>query len=492
LCHDQNIPEMPTRVLDVQEASGSDLPRLHTTFDLRAPYAALSYCWGGQQTFTTSLSTFQDRCEGMKTTELPQTIQDAIACTRKLGLRYLWIDSLCIIQDSEFDKAKEISRMAEIYTNAEITISAACAETAWSGFLSRECSIPPPKLILPFRSFDGSLGSIYLEERENIPEDAKLEDPIDKRAWTLQESVLSRRLLTFTSVGQLEWKCHTKHYYDGTRSQRLRNLLDEYPPPSLCKFTFKQAKEGPSRFTKRSTRVVDEWCELMKLYSKRHISVLDDRPLAIAGIAAEFQHELDGVRYLAGMWEGHLRDMLLWRVMDTEKLGPRPLPNLAPSWSWLSVGRHVRLRASYMKGWGPGYVDSMVDFEVLECWVAPTSAALPLGRVSTSELKVKGKMRNANTFLGHEVPLDAFKILPDESMDDTKVEILMKTQWLLVSWDFDTKSRDHLCSGLILKPCGTGTYSRVGVFEYVEDYGRFVGSGYELFDGVSTCEVTII
>lgn len=149
-CPSQNVPEMPTRVLDLGDGSGSKLPRLQTTLDLRRPYVALSYCWGGQQTFTTSLNTFQDRCQGIETTDLPQTIQDAITCTRNLGLRYLWIDSLCIIQDSDSDKGKEISRMADIYANAEITISAACAESAWSGFLSRECSIPPPKLILPF------------------------------------------------------------------------------------------------------------------------------------------------------------------------------------------------------------------------------------------------------------------------------------------------------------------------------------------------------
>lgn len=490
-CPKQNIPEMPTRVLDVQDASGSKLPRLQTTSGLKGAYAALSYCWGGQQTFTTSRSTFQDRCQGIETTDLPQTIQDAITCTRKLRLRYLWIDSLCIIQDSESDKAKEISRMADIYANAEITISAACAESAWSGFLSRECSIPPPKLISPFRCFDGSVGSIYLEERANLSEDTKLEDPINERAWTLQESVLSRRLLTYTSAGQLEWKCHTKHYYDGMRSQRLRSLLDEYPPPSLCNFSFMQAKRGPSEFRKSSVRVVDEWCELMKLYSKRHISVLDDRTLAIAGIAAEFQRELGGVRYLAGMWEGHLRDMLLWRVLDTEKLGPRPLPSLAPSWSWLSVGRHVRLCASYMAGKGPGYVDENVNFEVLECWVTPASAAVPLGRVSTSQLKVKGKMRDANTFLGNEMPLDAFKILPDESMDDMKIGNLISTRWLLVSWDFDAQNRNHIYSGLILKTCSNGTHSRLGVFEYFSDWDKFMSTGYEVFDDVRTCEVII-
>lgn len=339
--------------------------------------------------------------------------------------------------------------------------------------------------------FDGSLGSIYLEERTNLPEDTKLEDPIDKRAWTLQESVLSRRLLSFTSAGQLQWKCHTKHYYDGMRSQRLRSLLDEYPPPSLCNFAFKQAQKSPSQLIKSSVRVVDEWCELMKLYSKRHISVLDDRPLAIIGIADQFQRELDGIRYLAGMWEGHLRDMLLWRVMDTEQLGPRPSPSLAPSWSWLSVARHVRLRASYFRGKGPGYVDKGVDFEVLRCWVTPASASVPFGQVSTSQLKVKGRMRNASTFLDHEMPFDAFKILPDESMDDTKIENLMKTQWLLVSWDVDAQSRNHIYSGLILKPCGNGTHSRLGVFEYISDWDRFMRTGYEVFDDVSTCEVTI-
>ncbi len=151
----------------------------------------------------------------------------------------------------------------------------------------------------------------------------------------------------------------------------------------------------------------------------------------------------------------------------------------------------MRLCASYMKGKGPGYVDKNVDFEVLECCVVPASAAVPLGRVITSQLKVRGRMRNADTLLGPEMPLEAFEILPDESMDDMKIENLMRTRWLLVSWDFDTQSRNHIYSGLILKPCGNGTYSRLGVFEYVSDWDRFMSTGHEVFDDVSTCEVII-
>ncbi|KAH6648112.1 heterokaryon incompatibility protein-domain-containing protein, partial [Truncatella angustata] len=87
-------------------------------------YVALSYCWGGPQEFATTKERLQTLEDGFKASQLPQTLQDAVTVTRSLGVRYLWVDSLCIIQDSEEDKSSELPMMASYYKNAYVTVCA--------------------------------------------------------------------------------------------------------------------------------------------------------------------------------------------------------------------------------------------------------------------------------------------------------------------------------------------------------------------------------
>ncbi|KAM7210917.1 HET domain containing protein [Rhypophila decipiens] len=118
---------------------------------------------------------------------LPRSLQDAVFLTRNLGLRYLWIDALCIVQDSREYMEKELKIMAQTYRNATITISAATASSVHDGFLQTRRPKPSkcPRFKLPF-----------LQER--IPYNA-CADPINQRAWTLQERLLSQRLLIYST-----------------------------------------------------------------------------------------------------------------------------------------------------------------------------------------------------------------------------------------------------------------------------------------------------
>jgi hypothetical protein len=126
---------LPTRVLDVSLFDSTGDTRLFRGDGVRAPYTALSYCWGVPQpasTISVFLESYQKRIPLLS---LPRTVQDAIFTTRQLGLQYLWVDSLCIVQDSTDDKASEIANMGEIFRNATITILAARAKTCNEGFL---------------------------------------------------------------------------------------------------------------------------------------------------------------------------------------------------------------------------------------------------------------------------------------------------------------------------------------------------------------------
>ena len=164
-------------------------------------YTSLSYCWGGHQEFQLNAHTEATLINGIPVSSLPQTLRDAVFVTYNLGLQFIWVDCLCIRQDNPQDIALEIAQMPQVYTNSFITISAARARHSNEGFL-HDISSPPisePAFRLPFACPGGELGSVILST-------GLVKSPISERAWTLQEYVLSRRVLQFTDAG-LHWTC---------------------------------------------------------------------------------------------------------------------------------------------------------------------------------------------------------------------------------------------------------------------------------------------
>ena len=135
-CSNTSVP-LPTRVLDLGSVETDGLVKLCISRGKVAPYLALSYCWGGPQPAVLTTSTLDTYVLGVPVTSYPQTIKDAILVCRKLGFQYLWIDALCIIQDSSEDKAHEILKMGLIYSNAMLTSSATSATGVNDRFLTR-------------------------------------------------------------------------------------------------------------------------------------------------------------------------------------------------------------------------------------------------------------------------------------------------------------------------------------------------------------------
>jgi hypothetical protein len=122
-------------VIDVGGTGDSPLARLYICDNgERHEYAALSYFWGGLQLVMTIMETLESYIKGLPIGSLPRTISDAIKFTRMLKLRFLWIDALCILQDSSEDKMKEINTLGDIYKNATVTIATANAQRLPKGF----------------------------------------------------------------------------------------------------------------------------------------------------------------------------------------------------------------------------------------------------------------------------------------------------------------------------------------------------------------------
>jgi hypothetical protein len=122
-------PYMPRRVLEIQSTSTMLRARLTANANL-APYAALSYCWGGDQMAKTVKSRVAAYEKDIPLHTLPRTIHDALIVTRGIGLRYLWVDAMCIVQDDGDDMAEQIGQMYAVYRSAYVTISAATASTS--------------------------------------------------------------------------------------------------------------------------------------------------------------------------------------------------------------------------------------------------------------------------------------------------------------------------------------------------------------------------
>ncbi|PMD13533.1 HET-domain-containing protein, partial [Hyaloscypha hepaticicola] len=251
-------------------------------------YVALSYCWGGPQPTITTSGNIGAHTEALPIHLLPKTICDAIEVTRKLGMRFLWVDALCIIQDDDQDKRKQIAMMGSIYKNATFTIAAASAEKVSDGFLS----------ILTENQRDS-----ILHGEPNYHED----DPLFSRGWTLQEMLLSPRLLIFDAY-QLVLSCEEIGFEPAVPTGIGFEPLCERLPSSIFgapkhhEILLKEQPDEEITTTWFSIQRDEVWVSLINEYNGRHLSIFDDRLPALSAIA----HELSifwGGTYVAGFWK---------------------------------------------------------------------------------------------------------------------------------------------------------------------------------------------
>lgn len=343
-------------------------------------YLALSYCWGGDQTHKTTRCQIAAADYDLDWTALPASIQDAVKVTANLGFEYLWVDSLCIIQDDPVQKARQMAHMCEVYQNAALTIRACKAKRAVDGFLhpinlenifdmavklSYRMNLPPDVdsldvaagfsyedlvqyLTLPpdGKSVESEklTGSIYIgcgqDQITLDDDDVQIDEvfryriePIDLRGWTLQERYLSPRRLDF-GRRQISWHCPTGIEYHLPRDGWQVRWSD----PELEIF---HAFEGVTL----SDLPLKTWCHFYRLveeYTGRELGVPRDRILAISAIAEKFRSFLRD-EYVAGLWRQTLPYTLLWSIDNTNwrHLGHRPAEYQGPSWSWTAVNDKV-------------------------------------------------------------------------------------------------------------------------------------------------------
>ncbi|RKK23481.1 hypothetical protein BFJ66_g15943 [Fusarium oxysporum f. sp. cepae] len=332
---------LPTRVIDVgKNKIGNDIVRLISTNKISLiskiqgiHYVALSHCWGepakGQiPSWCTTRSNETERVmSGFPVKQLPATFQDAIRVTREIGKRYLWIDSLCIIQGEGGDWGTEAKKMETVFKNAYCTIAATSAEDSTKGFLNR----PVEESNLQYVTVpNSSHGKVYVcTSIDDFPGDVD-EGVLNKRAWVLQERALSRRTIHFTKR-QTYWECG-----GGVRCETLTYMRNE-------KSSLRSDPEFPRSIEKRfPTAKIKLFQSLFAEYSNFGLTNKTDRPIAIDSLVRELAKVFrTNVRY--GIFECYLHRSLVWRRSENILMAQIPYTagHAVPSWSWMAYDGQI-------------------------------------------------------------------------------------------------------------------------------------------------------
>jgi hypothetical protein len=313
----------------------------------------LSHCWGGLLKAKLLRSNYESYLVNIPLKDLPKTYLDAIYIAGRAGINYLWIDSLCIVQDSPGDWARESAMMGSIYVHGYCNIAATGFANGVHGLYTTRNPrlVEPIGVVMPEECYclnDETLG--YVDEGRYLLVDLDMwidgvdKAPMGQRGWCVQERRLSPRTIHFGSK-QLFWECAEVNacelWPDGFPSMMPISNMKELtkfkptatgPAEGTLRFEDSNARWGPPEHHLR-------WREVVSHYSPCQLTFPSDKLVAISGLAKRLKDNMN-CPYHAGLWEDQLIHQLGWYVED-----PMPAPTVegcrGPSWSWASVDGSV-------------------------------------------------------------------------------------------------------------------------------------------------------
>jgi hypothetical protein len=316
--------------------------------------------------------------------QLPWTFKDALKITRELGLNYLWIDSLCIIQDSEKDWQVEAGQMSSVYGGSYVNIAASSAKGAHEGCLSRS-----EDKIDGFQARAKAAGhpsAVVQFERLDVYRKAVTYSHLATRAWTFQEKILPRRTIHF-GHGSTLWECAGK-----VATVDLPGGLYANRNATITDFDFDKSGDRASWWT--------WWSNAIEVYSAAKATYSRDKLLAFSGIAKRI-HMSSGEDYLAGIWRNaSFEQQLCWHIKPDypcmqlqPKTFSRPIYR-APSWSWASVDYPVS--TTVWSGKWELYA------HVADAWTKPVNEGDPFGEIRGGAIRVQCSVLLAGHFTEHK------------------------------------------------------------------------------------------
>ncbi|KAK7192354.1 heterokaryon incompatibility protein [Paraphaeosphaeria sporulosa] len=467
----------PTRLLDIGK-SYLEPVRL-VTFSTEDPqtsgpiYATLSHCWGVSQPLrllSSNLSQFQ---AGIARESLPRVFTEAIEVCWHLGIQYLWIDSLCILQDLVEDWSRESQHMGSIYSRAMINIGATGSNGCNDKLFSSADEAPSVGLI----SWGGSNAKYVVVENPLEWAKSFMNQPLLQRAWVMQERFLATRMVHFTK-SQVVWECRTTA------------ATETYPirvPDSLWSF-----HDRRNRFWREDFIEDDSvWSALVAAYSRCELTFGRDKLIALSGLVSALETTgLSRGRYWAGLWDADLPYCLTWRraAIDPSKWSSaRPDTYRAPSWSWASLdypvwtdwGAAGASESAIVSHWevkeekGPSSAASLLLYHPLSLHLnGPlVRAAVQVKRPWVEAIgrgieRVQGISysiaRIDDTIALHD---DAWNdvVFDDFNDENLRQEIWCAPIYECAEWVENADDEERLL-GLLLEEVDHGTYRRLGAF----------------------------
>ena len=451
-------------------------------------YTTLSHCWGANNILRTLTSNIESFETALPVQKLPPNFRDAMEVTYRLGIRYIWIDSLCILQDSEQDWQLEAPRMSDIYSQSYLNIAATGGSGKDGGLFAR-------RPFIALERCEVNWGSDFIHDMHmQLSSRWDLEfqkSPLRSRAWAVQELLLAPRTVYFCA-DQMFWEC----------DERNANEMfpDEVPKDGhkgkMCIYPYSESDPDASK-----SDAVYYWTHIVARYSQGNLTFRNkDKLIAIAGLAKVIGLPLE--EYLAGLWRSSLFQQLSWEVDHAWYLLPDPeTPSVprrdaiyrAPSWSWASVNGPVLFSNNLWRFVPPLRSITVLDIHIelihemdltgqirfaflrLACHLA--AAELPT-YTYFMENYIKGCTANLTTgkppFIAtwkpaRDIPVNAPEI--KLNLDEGPKDGIEGNMYYFLPLTEENLSHGPEIVGIVIEPtgCANGEYQRIGRFEVTFD-----------------------
>lgn len=465
--------QLPTRLLYISDRDSKLHVALTYTTNLSqdTEYVTLSHCWGSMQYSTLSTLSELEFLNNIPLEQLSQTFRDAIHVTSRLGYSYLWIDTLCIVQDSPEDWLHESSLMDRVYAHSALNIAATAAANG-AGGLFYESSYLAKQTCLVSGPQRNPYGSAWARGRVNLLFQTTSEllwgeqiehTPLGSRGWVVQERLLSPRTVHFTKTGAL-WECCLGQATPSIAEDKwlhhqsnIKHLNTEKALPH-----------------QRAT-LFDQWNTIVAKYTECKLTYPSDKLIAISGLARRHcrQMDVDPSSYLAGLWKETLPQGLLWYSLQHKKTNTLT----APSWSWAHVDGPVEnVRMNLLNPMRQDYRATTFAYTIDVSITMDINHTDPFGPVSGGVIRLEGPL----------LSFDALKTISDYVKDKPQYADLppladsviwdaetlpadLQRCWFILVEAVDQQSERVWLAILAVLPTGLkrGQYRRVGIICYL-------------------------
>ncbi|RYO82370.1 hypothetical protein DL766_004750 [Monosporascus sp. MC13-8B] len=434
----------PTRLLELSISGDQRVFRLvsGTQLEPGERYATLSHSWGkgpAEEKLRLLEATERALRDGMPVNTLPLLFRHAFEVISRFEIRYLWIDRLCIVQDSASDWRDEAATMQTVYRNGFLNIAALGARDDRDGcFFERDPARVAPTV---FRlGAGGDRRALYRLEAEDESWRSTFVGPLLVRAWVLQERLLAARNLYFGRK-QVFWECcEANHCETFPRKMLMKPPPAPGKPASMATQTDATAYAWKSLINAQDKRVrqgslLDQWDSAVQRYCECSLTFPNDKLVALSGLAKHIGGKLSEVvwphdTYLAGLWRTSMPRSLLWRVNGQ---GRKPPMYRAPSWSWASLDGNVIIPV----GGPPWYAD------VVDACVHLQDGDVT-GQVAGAQMRLRGPLCLAGGITRSKERRDRRKRIRSFRHPDTIAPMDLDSDSAYVQFDTDDDEYDEV------------------------------------------------